>query len=187
MKPLILLSAAAFALSSSSVARSDDDSVKPDSPPPATYARTPFNAATPSAVAPASTTTAAQTEPRYKSVRPNKPLLMAGGVVFLVAYAPTAVLTTAISKTDQTLYIPLVGPWAHLASPTSTTSVTTVDKVLVIGSGVFQGIGAGLMATSLFISGRVPLPTLQAGDTTIYFGPTSFGVASAGAGAVGSF
>jgi hypothetical protein len=193
MKPVILLSAAAFVLSTSSVARSDDDPVKPDPPPPATDARMPSQARAPSAVAPASTTTttsaALETEPRYTSVRPNRPLLFAGGALFLAAYAPTVILTTATSnsKTNQVLYIPLVGPWVRLASPPSTTSVTTVDTMLVIGSGVVQGIGAVLMATSIFIPGRVPLPTLQAGDTKIYFGPTSFGVTSAGAGAVGSF
>jgi hypothetical protein len=192
MKPLILLSAAALAVTTSSVARSDDDPVKTDPPPPATYATMPSQERAPSAVAPASVTTtsaALETEPRYKSERPNKPLLFTGGVAFLAAYAPTVILTTATSnsKTNQVLYIPLVGPWVRLASPTSTTSVTTVDTMLIIGSGVVQGIGAVLMATSLFIPGRVALPTLQAGDTKIYFGPTSFGVGSAGAGALGSF
>ncbi len=192
MKPLILLSAAALAVTTSSLARSDDELVKADLPPPATYARMPSPARAPSAVAPASVTTtsaALETEPRYESERPNKPLLFTGGAAFLAAYAPTLILTTATSnsKTNQVLYIPLVGPWVRLASPTSTTSVTTVDTMLIIGSGVVQGIGAVLMATSLFIPGRVPLPTLQAGDTRIYFQPTSFGVTSAGASAVGSF
>ena len=153
----------------------------------------PSQARAASAVAPASTTTttsaALENEPRYRSVRPNKPLLLVGGALFLAAYAPTVILTTATSNstTNQVLYIPLIGPWARLASPTSTTSVQTVDTMLVIGSGVVQGLGAVLMATSIFIPGRVPLPTLQAGDTKIYFAPTSFGVTSAGAGAVGSF
>ena len=199
MKPLSLLSllsllsAAAFVLSTSSVARSDDDPVKPDPPSPSTYARMPSQARAASAVAPASTTTttsaALEKEPRYRSVRPNKPLFLVGGALFLAAYAPTVILTTATSNstTNEVLYIPLIGPWARLASPTSTTSVQTVDTMLVIGSGVVQGLGAVLMATSIFVAGRVPLPTLQAGDTKVYFAPTSFGVTSAGAGAVGSF
>lgn len=125
----------------------------------------------------------------YESVRPNRPLLVAGAVVVLAAYAPTVILTAASNdpKTDQVLYLPLIGPWAHLASPTASTSVTTVDTMLVIGSGVVQGIGAVIMLTSLFVPEHVALPTVQAGTTTVQFGPTSFGVASAGAGAVGSF
>ena len=182
-----LLAAAALALTTSSVALADENLVKPDSTMPSAYVRTPLNARTPS---PTSTTPAAlETEPRYTSSLPNKTLLVAGGVLLLAAYAPTVILTAASNNpnADRVLYLPLIGPWAHLASPTATTSVTTVDTMLVVGSGVAQGLGAALMLTSLFVPGRVPVPTLRAGDTTIHLGPTSFGPTSAGAGAVGSF
>jgi hypothetical protein len=43
------------------------------------------------------------------------------------------------------------------------------------------------MLMSLFIPERVPAATILAGNTTVHIAPTSFGVASAGVGAGGTF
>jgi hypothetical protein len=125
----------------------------------------------------------------YNSVRPNKPFLFTGGIMLLGSYATTATLTAVSNNdhADQNLYIPVVGPWAHLGSKSATASDKTMDTVLVAGSGVVQGVGAGLVLMSLFIPERVPAATIQAGNTTVHIAPTSFGVASAGVGAGGTF
>lgn len=125
----------------------------------------------------------------YQSVRPNKPYLYTGGIMFLGAYATTATLTAVSdnANADKNLYLPVVGPWVHLADSAATRSNSTTDTILIAGSGVVQGVGAGLMLASLFIPEKVPAATIQAGNTKVHFAPTSFGIGSAGAAAGGTF
>lgn len=127
----------------------------------------------------------------YQSVRPNKPLLYTGGILLLGAYVPTATLTAVNNQdpgADKALYLPVVGPWMNLADRHSdSSSDNTRDTILIAASGVVQGVGAGLLIASLVIPEKVPAATVQAGNTKIHFAPTSFGVASAGVGAGGTF
>lgn len=142
------------------------------------------------------TTTAATTSPSYSTPtsrdtvtlyeynRPNKAWLFTGGLVFLGSYVPTAVIT-ATNDLDRSLYIPVVGPWLHLADQPQDAS--TRDTILVAGSGALQGLGVLMMTASLFIPEKVPTATIHAGNTKIHLGPTSMGRTSAGIGAVGTF
>ena len=109
--------------------------------------------------------------------------------MLLGAYVTTATLTAVSNNpsADKNLYLPVVGPWVHLASKSATATNSTTDTLLVAGSGVIQGVGGGLMLASLLIPESVPAATIQAGDTTIHISPSSFGVGSAGVGAVGTF
>jgi hypothetical protein len=120
----------------------------------------------------------------YQYYRPNKPWLYTGGLLFLGSYVPTAVLT-ATNDLDRSLYIPVVGPWLHLADQPQ--DATTTDTVLIAGSGVLQGAGVLMMAASLFIPERVPAATIQAGNVKINVSPTTMGRGSGGIGAAGTF
>jgi hypothetical protein len=203
------VSAVALTLAASSAAVADESTVKAGKPLTSTSA--PVTATAPNAAAPASTTTVtsadeasatatpmptAQQRPAdretitlYSSVHPNKPFLITGGIMFIGAYATTATLTAVSNNAnvDKNLYLPIVGPWVHLGSPSATASNKTMDTVLVAGSGVVQGVGAGLMVLSLFVPEKVPAATIQAGNTKVHIMPASFGVGSAGVGAGGTF
>jgi len=129
----------------------------------------------------------------YQSVRPNKTYLYTGGLLFLGAYVPTAVLTGVNSdsdRTDKSLYIPAVGPWLTLADRNCTTCTegqNTLDTVLIAGSGVIQGAGLLLMTASIFVPEKVPAATIQAGNVKMTPTATSVGRSSATFGVVGTF
>lgn len=137
----------------------------------------------------APTTSASETRTLRERVRPNKALLFTGGFMFLGSYVTTAAITAArdTPHADSSLYLPVVGPWVHLADSSATATNTTTDTLLVAGSGIIQGAGIGLAIASLFVSESVPTATIRAGDTKVHFTPTSFGVGSAGVGAGGTF
>jgi hypothetical protein len=121
-----------------------------------------------------------------QSFRPNRPLLITGSALFVGSYATTAALTAADlydGAGDRSMYIPVVGPWMHLAS----FSDSGWDQALVIGSGIAQGAGVGLAIASLFIPEKVDAATIQAGNVKVNLTATSMGRGSGGIGAVGSF
>lgn len=82
---------------------------------------------------------------------PNRPLLLTSTLMFTAAYVP-AVLTARFSQDDTTdnLYIPVAGPWLEL----SRESATSGNKAALAISGVFQGLGALGMVTSLLVPER---------------------------------
>jgi len=122
-----------------------------------------------------------------QSYRPNRPLLYTGSTMLLGSYAATAAVTATQNirdaNGDQSLYIPVAGPWIHLAN----TSHNTRDTLLIAGSGVAQGAGLILGALSLFVPEHVPAATIQAGGVKMNITATSYGRGSAGIGAVGQF
>jgi len=122
-----------------------------------------------------------------QSYRPNRPLLYTGSTMLLSSYAATAAVTATQNirdaDGDQSLYIPVAGPWLHLAN----TSHSTQDTLLIAGSGVAQGAGLLLGALSLFVPEHVPAATIQAGGIKMNISATSYGRGSAGIGAVGQF
>lgn len=121
----------------------------------------------------------------YQTVRPNKPLLFLGGGLLVGSYVTTAAVTAASDSPnrDQRLYIPIAGPWASLADG----GLSTRDAVLTAGSGIIQGAGAAFLIASFLVPERIPAATIQAKNVRVNVTPTSFGAASAGIGAVGTF
>ena len=209
MKRLIMVCAGVLTLAASSSAFAEDDP-KRDEPLPSTSTSAPVTSTPPVATSSSTTTvtsadgTTATATPvpaaapppaerntltLYNSVRPNKAYLYTGGIMFLGSYATTATMTAVSDNpnADKNLYIPVVGPWVHLTSTDATATNSTTDTLLVAGSGVIQGVGAGLMVASLFVPEKVPAATIQAGNTKVHITPTSFGVGSAGLGAGGTF
>ena len=121
-----------------------------------------------------------------QSFRPNRPLLYTGGLIFLGTYVTTAVLTAMNVEDgngDKTMYLPVVGPWLHLAD----IDEGSTDTALIVGSGILQGAGALLAISSLFISEKMPAATIQAKGVKVNLTATTFGRGSAGVGAVGQF
>ncbi len=122
-----------------------------------------------------------------QSYRPNRPLLYTGSTMLLSSYAATAAVTATQNirdaNGDQSLYIPVAGPWLHLAN----TSHSTRDTLLIAGSGVAQGAGLLIGALSLLVPEHVPAATIQAGGIKMNLTATSYGRGSAGIGAVGQF
>jgi hypothetical protein len=107
------------------------------------------------------TTTAATYDPmvgaeRSRSVRPNRPMLITGGSIFLGTYAASAV-QGAISNTDadRNNFIPVAGPWMNLSERQCNLgdcgTREDVHNLLIIGSGVAQAVGVGLSIASLFV------------------------------------
>jgi hypothetical protein len=120
----------------------------------------------------------------YQRYRPNRAYLYTGGAMFIGSYATTAAVN-ATENVDRTLFIPIVGPWLHLADRPDDASTT--GTVLIVGSGVVQGVGALLTAASFFIPERVPAATIQAGNVKMNLTPAAYGRGTAGLAAVGTF
>jgi len=77
---------------------------------------------------------------------PNRPLLVTGLVVLGGSYGASAVAAAVSDReSDDKLYYPVVGPWMALkdrdcnAEPCGN---KTLGTVMLVGSGVLQGIGA---------------------------------------------
>ena len=133
-----------------------------------------------------------ETTTLYQSVRPNKAYLYTGGALFLGSYATTATLTGVAANedrpnVDRNLYIPVIGPWLHLADDGKTAGNSTADTILVAGSGVIQGAGIAMIIASFLIPEKVPAATIQAGNVKMHVTPMSMGRAGSGLGAVGTF
>ena len=86
---------------------------------------------------------------------PNKPLLITGTVLLGGTYGASAILGAISDRdADKKLYYPVVGPWLDLnhrgcaANPCSNNSL---DRVLLVGDGILQGIGAFGMLLSLMV------------------------------------
>jgi hypothetical protein len=118
-----------------------------------------------------------------QSFRPHRPLLYTGTSMFVSSYAATAAMTAVRdirdANGDQSLYIPVAGPWLHLRN----SSPSTLDLALIAGSGVTQGTGVFLSVLSLIVPEKVPAATIQAGSAKVL---VTAGAAGSGAG-VGAF
>jgi hypothetical protein len=197
MKSKLALAAAAsvFTLSLTTVALADD-AAAPATANPATPA-TPVSTTTttaasddPVALAPAPATASAAPKAEgttlYQKRTPNRFFLYVGGAALAGTYATTAVIAANNGSIgDHDLYLPVVGPWINLASRDSSTT-STGDTILIVGSGVLQGVGAGMVIASLFIPEKYATATIAAGPVKMNVSPTA-GAGSGGVGAFGTF
>jgi hypothetical protein len=135
-------------------------------------------------IAPPADPSAKETVTLYQKNRPSKALLMTGGLIFAGTYATSVAIVAANTESnDKSMYIPVVGPWLALKDADYSTS-----KTLLYGaSGVLQGAGIGLAIASFFIPEKTAAVTIQAKNVKMNVLPTSYGVGSAGLGAVGTF
>ena len=164
-------------LASSSAAFADEintDVVTTDKQAPPTQATQPSTVTTSQTTTTSAPITTPINRPSYEIYdrqRPNRPVLITGASIFAGSYLTTVIATAANdSKPDQSLYIPVVGPWLHLADRDGTEGRT--GQTLLIGaSGVVQGVGVGLMIASLFMHEKKPVGTVSMGSVKVAVGP----------------
>ena len=83
-----------------------------------------------------------------ETMGPNRALLHTGIWTFVLSYVPAVVVAVESSRNgDKNLYVPIAGPWMDLAArsdcaPNASCNNETVNKVLIVVDGVFQGIAA---------------------------------------------
>ncbi|CAN5697942.1 hypothetical protein BH11MYX4_BH11MYX4_57370 [soil metagenome] len=122
----------------------------------------------------------------YERRGPNKAVLITGAALFVGTYATTAAITAGVNtKEDHDLYLPIVGPWINIANRSCDGDCSPThnrNTVLIAGSGILQGVGAGMIITSFFLREKVPTATIAAGPMKITVVPTAGGM-----GAVGTF
>lgn len=86
----------------------------------------------------------------------NRPLLIAGGVLFFGAYVPSLVYAKSSSYNGETdIKYPLVGPWLDLKNRRCSTDPCDAKHLsggLLIADGLVQGAGVLSMVAGLFIS-----------------------------------
>ena len=94
---------------------------------------------------------------REETHLPNRTLLSTGAGVFLLSYAPSAVVgALSPREADKKLFIPVAGPWMDLnhrgCGPEHPCGAgEDVATAMLITSGVVQGAGVLMAIGSLFI------------------------------------
>jgi hypothetical protein len=86
---------------------------------------------------------------------PNAYLLRSGLFTLGLSYAPALVVAIESDRNaDDHLYAPVVGPWLDLANRDDCDEGCdgeTVNKVLLVTDGIFQGLGALQIVASLIV------------------------------------
>lgn len=126
---------------------------------------------------------------------PNMPLLIGGASVFGATYIPSFIVGVASSNTaDRWLLAPVIGPWVDLGERGCAGNDCTGDvgnKLLLIGDGILQAVGAGAFVASFFVPQARVSATAKRREpekARIRFTPMSLGHGpSAAAGVVGTF
>jgi len=156
-------------------------------------------AAAPPTADPPSDTTAGPSapEPRerdtvtvHRSITPNRPWMIVGGSLLVGSYVPTAVIAATQGRTveDSNLLIPVAGPWLNLDNRRCDGCADETRNVaMIIGTGVLQAAGVGMMIMSFFIPEKIEAATIQAGPMKLHVVPTQVGRAGMGLGTVGVF
>lgn len=180
MKKLVVsVTLAAATLASSSAAFADeintdvvttDKQAQPAQPSPSAPTTTSATSTTTTTSAPITTPIDRPSYELKENRRPNRPLLITGGAIFAGTYATTAIVQAANNGPDQNLYIPVVGPWLHLADREGNEG-RTGETILVGASGVLQGVGVGMMLMSAIIPEKRSVGTISAGPVKMMVGP----------------
>lgn len=131
--------------------------------------------------------------PTKETSYPNRPLLITSALIGVATYVPTAAIGATSSRDeDKYLFIPVAGPWIELGNRDCNARPCendTTAKVLIIGSGILQGIGAIGTLSSFFIpETKRSTTTAKAPEKPSFaVAPTHVGYAGYGLGAVGTF
>jgi hypothetical protein len=135
----------------------------------------------------------ARADETITSSGPDRALLRSGVVALAVPYVTSVIVATQSSRSeDKNLYAPVVGPWVDLANRSGcgdsgqpSCSTETAYKVLLIGSGILQGIGAlEIVGAFLFPESHTES---HATAPRVFVSPYVAGNANYGLSAVGAF
>jgi hypothetical protein len=126
-----------------------------------------------------------------RSTYPNRPLLVTGLVVLGGSYAAAAVVgATTDREEDKKLVYPVVGPWMDLANRDCNAmpcSNEDLNKALLIGDGILQGIGALGTLLSFVVPEKSTRKWYLIGQESTHVTPMRMGYAGFGLGASGKF
>jgi hypothetical protein len=125
---------------------------------------------------------------------PNRPLLGTGTGLFLMSYAPAAVIGAMSSRDDdRRLLIPVAGPWMDLeqrqcGARNRCPPDEDMNKALLVASGIVQGAGVLMILGGLIVPETTTVQERErlAKKPSVKFLPVSLG-AGAGVGAIGRF
>jgi hypothetical protein len=117
----------------------------------------------------------------------NAPVFATGALVFAGTYGASAIVAaTSDHPGADRLYVPVVGPWLALNDwgdcPISEPRCdsNTTDKVLLVGSGIFQAAGVITMVTGLLSPTSHTVTTRTADAKKLKVTPTGRGIAVLG-------
>src|SRR5580658_3312246 len=110
---------------------------------------------------------------------PNRTLLWSGVFTAGVPYVASTIVGAESSYSpDRALFIPIAGPWVDLAQrggcpiATSSCDTETFDKVMLVGDGIFQGIGAVTIISSFLFPERDAVRGRRRyGERELHFAP----------------
>jgi len=129
--------------------------------------------------------------PVTESSVPNRPLLVGSGFLGVAAYVPSAVAGAVSDRSeDRYLFIPVAGPWVDLANRDCNARPCgdePMNKALIIGSGVVQGVAALGVLTSFFVPERRTVVSTASTKKNFFVAPASLGRSAYGMSAVGTF
>jgi hypothetical protein len=132
--------------------------------------------------------------PGYRLVkRKRRGLIIAGSIVTGVpwVFGVMAAVTENFQDNTGLLLIPVIGPWAMLATNTArdrgcSNGYCTVDKSALRGVLVFDGL-VQTAGAAMFVAGMIPRVRLVRNDVVVSVVPTTFGHGGYGLGAIGHF
>jgi hypothetical protein len=125
-------------------------------------------------------------------IRPNRPLLIAGGAVLAASYIPPVIVAATSDRGgDEYLYIPIAGPWIDLGERggcgPNPCGEEAVYKTLLIGTGIAHLVGTGLVISSLVVPEERTRRNLAAASTKPMVLPAMMGRGGSGISVVGRF
>jgi hypothetical protein len=111
---------------------------------------------------------------------PNRALLWSGIFTTGIPYVSSVIVGAESSYSpDHALFIPVVGPWADLAQrggcpiAASNCDAETFNKVMLVGDGIFQGIGAVSIVSSFLFPERDVVRGRRSASRELHFAPLS--------------
>lgn len=101
-------------------------------------------------------TSTALAQGERETIRPNRPLLVAGLGTIAASYVPPVIVAaTSDRPADKNLFIPVAGPWLDLAerggcgpNPCETEALY---KTLLVTTGIAHLVGSGLVISSFIV------------------------------------
>ncbi|MET0594228.1 MAG: hypothetical protein ABW133_16115 [Polyangiaceae bacterium] len=156
-----------------------------------------FAAAIAGATAFASTAASAQSRETVTTTGPNRELLHSGIFALGVPYVASVIVAASSDRSeDKHLYIPVAGPWMDYANRGGcggegqpSCDAETAYKILLIGNGILQGIGAlEIVGSFLFPETRtVTAQNDKTNDKRVFVSPYYAGTGNYGLSAFAKF
>ena len=124
---------------------------------------------------------------------PNTELIAGGALLLGVTYGTSVVVAaTSDRDADDSLYVPIAGPWINLAerggcdSRFDDCTAETLNKVLLVADGIFQGVGALQIVGGFVFPKRQVVLARTASKPSVHVAPM-LGASRIGLGAAGRF